>query len=446
MKDKIARILFWVACVFVAFVAGFAVCQFQWFPHGFLSGALSELAPTAPRRPPRHYLYPARHWLRGVATHPGGEQSAPPPDAAGVTLLTSYWPDRGGKPGIRLIDRAGASLHTWIIDVRAIWPASPHRDPVAGQMDAAYDYVHGTHLFDNGDVLFNVEYLGLVRMNARGKVLWTLDRRTHHSVEPAAGGNFWVCAMDWVPQAEGNERFPGLDAPLWEDKALLVSPDGKVLREVSVLASLYDSPYRALLWTTQHAATPPPRQDLMHMNDVEELGAEIAAHYPLFSAGDLLVSMRFLNLVMVLAPDGGRVKWCGAGMFTEQHDPDFIGGGWISVYDNRSDLTVDGSRFGGSRLVAIQPHTGALRAIYPRPDSTSGHERRFHTHQGGKAQPLAGGGWLITEPTAGRVFEIDAAGRTIWEWGQQDENGMVSEVLEGTRYPLTARAVKEWLE
>jgi hypothetical protein len=170
----------------------------------------------------------------------------------------------------------------------------------------------------------------------------------------------------------------------------------------------------------------------------------MASEYPLFAAGDLLVSMRFLNLVMVFAPDTGLVKWSAAGVFTEQHDPDFIGGGWISVYDNRTDLTVDGSRFGGSRLVAIQPHTGAWRQIYPRPDQASGHERRFHSHQGGKAQLLPDGHWLITEPSGGRVFEIDASGRTVWEWGQQDEDGMVSEVLEGTRYSLTPQAVKEW--
>jgi hypothetical protein len=445
MKDRLAKILFVISGVFLAFVAGFAVCQFRWFPHAVLSSALGELAGAAPLRKPHHFKYPARHWLKGVETHPVNGEPATPPDDLGVTLLTSYWPDRDSRPGIRLIDHEGAVLHTWIVDARRIWPESPHGDPVAGQMHEVYDYVHGTHLFHDGDVLFNVEYLGLVRMNARGEVLWTLDRRTHHSIEQTEDGNFWVCAMDWVDAEAAAERFPSLEGPLWDDRALLVSPDGKVLREASVLAAVYDSPYRALLWTTQHAATPPPRQDIMHMNDVEELPAAIAAEYPLFAAGDLLVSMRFVNLVMVFSPDTGKVKWCGAGMFTEQHDPDFIGGGWISVYDNRTDLTVDGSRFGGTRLVAVQPHTGAVRDIYPRADTTSKHERRFHSHQGGKAQRLADDRWLITEPTAGRVFEIDGGGRTVWEWGQSDEDGMVSEVLEGTRYPLTPRAVQEWL-
>jgi hypothetical protein len=217
-----------------------------------------------------------------------------------------------------------------------------------------------------------------------------------------------------------------------------------VLREISILELVFAPPQRALLWTSQYAALPPPRLDVTHLNDVEELSAAMAAEYPLFAAGDLLVSLRYLNLVLVFDPDTMAIKWSAPGQFVEQHDPDFIGGGWISVYDNRTDWTVDGRRFGGSRLVAVQPRTGSSRQIYPRPDAPAGRERWFYSHQGGKAQLLADGHWLITEPSAGRVFEIDRSGCTVWEWAQQPDRGMVYEVLEGSRYPLTAAAVQEW--
>ena len=435
MSNRIPKIVFVLSCAFLALLYGFCAATYGWFPAEFLGRALAEFGAWNAQAPidPNHHEFPARHRFPGAHTY---GNAAFPDD---VILLTSFWADREGRPGIRLVDRAGHTLHTWTPDLPALWPHVGR-----GEIDPSLRYVHGTWLFDNGDVLCNIEYLGLLRLNARGDVVWRLDRRTHHALQPTADGEFWVCAADRVDRDAAAARFPGLEAPLWEDKALLVTARGEVRREVSVLQAVFDSSYRSLLWSTQYAARPLPRSDLMHLNDVEPLPADIAAEYPLFRAGDLLVSMRFLNLVAVLGGDDGRVKWAAPAVFLEQHDPDFVGGGWISVYDNRTDWTLDGNRAGGSRLVAIQPHTGAMHPIYPRADAHSNHERRFYSLHGGKAQRLANDHWLITEPSAGRVFEIDEHGRTVWEWVQTAVGGMVSEVLEGTRYALTPAQVSTW--
>jgi hypothetical protein len=55
----------------------------------------------------------------------------------------------------------------------------------------------------------------------------------------------------------------------------------------------------------------------------------------------------------------------------------------------------------------------------------------------------------LTEPQPGRVFEIDAEGATVWEWGHQRraDGVSISEVLEGTSYQLTAAqvdAIRSW--
>jgi arylsulfotransferase ASST len=53
-----------------------------------------------------------------------------------------------------------------------------------------------------------------------------------------------------------------------------------------------------------------------------------------FEAGDLLISLRTIDLVAVVDPDDYRVKWWSNGPWIGQHDPDFASDGTISVYNN----------------------------------------------------------------------------------------------------------------
>ena len=60
-------------------------------------------------------------------------------------------------------------------------------------------------------------------------------------------------------------------------------------------------------------------------------------------------------------------------------------------------------------------------------------------------QKLKNGNRLITEATAGRVFEISPQGETVWEWiGEPVDEGFVAHVLEGTRYDIDAQQVATW--
>ena len=279
-------------------------------------------------------------------------------------------------------------------------------------------------------------------MNARGEVVWRLDRRTHHSVTRDDDGNFWVCEARIISDpAEAMSRCLGLVPPIIEDRALKVSPDGDVLDEFSLLDVVFASKFRSLFWTTESGASR-FTGDRLHMNDVEPLSAAMADTYPLFEAGDLVVSLRNLNLVLVVGAATREIKWSLGAPLIAQHDPDFIGDGWVSVFNNNRDDQA-GQVLGGSQVLAFRPHTGETRTIYP--GKRSRRERRFYTEVAGNAQQLPGGHWLITESTAGRVFEVDENGRTVWEWGQDPHgDGTVSEVLEARQYPVSRARVEAW--
>lgn len=408
----------------VSFGYGVAVWAFQIFPYEWLAST----GQTVSQEFVPHHIRDAYYEQSGVKTVD--------PDAVspGVTLLTGYWKEFEWRPGIKLIDSSGKVLHRWKTDPSEIWPESPHNDQAAGKMNQADNYVHGSYLFENGDVLFNIEYLGLVRMNAKGEVVWKLPFRTHHSVARDEAGNFWVCGMQWLEHDnERLERFPGLKAPINEDLILQVSEDGEILREISLLDSIYQSGYEKAIWQTQS------QRDVLHANDVEPLPQSIADSYALFDAGDLVVSCREISAVFVVGAESGLIKWFSRD-FCMQHDPDFIGQGEMLVFDNNTHRPSEENRFGGSEIVKVNPETGTRTVVYPTSD-----DQDFFTFSGGKLQKLSNGNMLITEARRARVFEIDSSGRTVWEWiAERFDEKRVPEILEGTRYPYTPEQISRW--
>ena len=445
-SDWRARFAFVAGTLFLVFLLGFCTAYLRWPPAGFLGAAIEQgrqwLATSSQRVP--HHFHPARYELAGAARYDaeGKKVELEARTDEGVTLLTGRWPENGWEPALRVIDGTGKVLHEWKASPTAIWPVSPYHE-VLRAIDPIDSFVHGSYLFANGDVVFSSEYLGLVRMNAQGKVLWRLDRRTHHSVSRADDGNFWVGAM--VMREKIEEVYPrlaGILPAVVEDMLLQVSPDGEVLREISVLEVLFQSELKEHLWRRARL-----RNDIVHLNDVEALPKAMADQYPLFAAGDLLVSLRDIDVVMVIDAKSTRVKWWADRPFLRQHDPDFIGDGWISVYDNHADGTPMGQFLGGTRIVKVRPHTGEVAMVYcPGCTPKVGEVRPFYSEVGGKAQLLANDHWLLSEPTAGRVFEIDARGHTTWEWVQARtaDGKSISEVMEATRYPYTPQQIATW--
>ena len=180
--------------------------------------------------------------------------------------------------------------------------------------------------------------------------------------------------------------------------------------------------------------------DIMHLNDVEELWPGMAASYPMFEAGDLVVSLRQLSTVLVLDPETLVVKWVGSDPLILQHDPDFIGDGKIGVFNNNNDRTSRGTFLGGSQIVIYEPHSDSYQAVYPTEKSLP-----FSTAYAGKWQLLPNRNILTVESRAVRAFEANPAGEAVWEWVSDRMDGShVPEVLEATRYVLTPEAVAGW--
>ena len=360
-----------------------------------------------------------------------------------LTLLTSAWEfSDGWSPGFRLIDRDGEVLHQWAVPPEEIFADTVSRN----QADLAHEYVHGSYLFPNGDVLVNVEYVGTARLNSCGEVLWQNSRfNFHHSLARAEDGSFWVPGVKRDRPAE-SERYPGgyegLTGPIHHSLIVNLSESGEVLRTINVLDLLYENGLeRHIPHSLYHRDQGLLHgRDVLHLNDVEPLPDSLADEYPLFAGGDLAVSLKFLNLVFVVDPDSGAIKWHASHPFSHQHDPDFVGDGWIGVFDNNVDGTERGTMLGGSRLVYVQPHTDSTDVRFPTPESDP-----FYTSYQGKWERLGNGRYLLSETRTGRVVEVTESGRSVWEWIQEPvDSTSVAKVTRATRVRLDSTQVASW--
>ena len=143
--------------------------------------------------------------------------------------------------------------------------------------------------------------------------------------------------------------------------------------------------------------------DAFHPNDIDPLPEALVDLYPGFAAGDLLISLRSLNLVFVLDPDSREVKWWRAGLGRRQHDPDWNSRGTITNYNNNMHRRH-------SSIIEVDPHSMERRL------RVDGADYDFYNWHRGKHDELPGGQFLITSPEQGRAFEVDADGRVIFDF------------------------------
>jgi len=426
------KVVFAVSVLMLVFLYGYSARQNGLFPDQLIRQVQQEASDMWYRPSLTTRVY-ERHGVRIE------DSSAIQP---GLTFVNSLWKGEDEwYAGFQLINRKGETLHRWRVDREALFPNADER-----RGDPEHKILHGSHLFPNGDVLFNTEYVGAVRMDACGNIRWRLPKGNHHSVERAEDGTFWISGLAEEPRATSTQYpngFPGIDKPVWLDQLHHVSADGTLLERLNVLDILYSNDlerYIVKALQPQAGTNVPDVKDITHLNDVEPLSSSMADEYPLFEAGDLLVSLRKISLVFVFDPDTGRIKWHTSDPLIMQHDPDFIGEGWIGIFDNRRDFTERGTMLGGSRIVTVQPHTDSVTVPFP----TSMSDLLYTTSQG-MWQQLSNGNMLLAEAKAGRILEVDSKGRTVWEWIIEPyDESKVSRISEMARYDLSRKEVASW--
>ncbi|MFV1966826.1 MAG: arylsulfotransferase family protein [Pirellulaceae bacterium] len=437
MRNRLPVVLFVLGLMFFAFLYGMAAGHFRLFPFKVFERArlaADALMTSRSSTPNNQYVFDNRAGGTGVTIHDLKRAFF------GYTLFTAF--QDTGCSNI-LIDMEGRTVHRWYVAFSDVWKKAPF---LMHQRGDAWTNWHGKVLLANGDLIASFvgtgfpKGYGTVRLDRQSHVVWALPRGTHHDVHLGYDGRLYIPSL--VYHTKESLRVPKMSRPdgttVWwsrpleEDFVLVVSADGQVEKEISILSALRDSPYRGLLSVTfRRTLDVAPVHDPTHLNNVELVTEAFSRKNPSIAPGDLLVSLRNMSTIAVIDKHTDKVKWALVGPFVRQHDPDQLPNGNLLIYDNWGG----DPKVGASRVIEIDPLTQRIEWCY-----TGTAKRPFFSKIRGSQQRLPNGNVLITEPEGGRVFEVthDATPRIVWEYVNADPAGLgegrVGIVIGATRY------------
>jgi hypothetical protein len=318
----------------------------------------------------------AKSYENVTSFDPSGSFDAP-------SLYTS-----GHAPEAFLIDMKGNVLHQWRYEYDRALPG--HLGP---STPSGTEHWRFAHVMPNGDLLAIYEGQGLIRLDRDSKLLWSLPIGAHHRLAIAGDGDIYVLTREVKSIGSINPVDP-----VMEDFVTVVSPEGKVKRNISLLSAFNKSSYRPVLDRM------PASGDLFHTNTLQILDGTASGKSPVFAAGNILVSLPLLDIIAIIDPARELVVWSLSGQWRFQHTPHLLPDGHILVFDNRG--AVD-----RSRVLEIDALSQQIVWAYDGGDA-----HPFFTEFNGASQRLPNGNTLVTESENGRAFEVTPAGQLTWEF------------------------------
>jgi hypothetical protein len=394
-ESRAPLVLFIFALCFFSLMCGFLVAAKKLPPYTQLRNAFNDVSDLA------------EHWRNDLGDEPTRSLVPAAPDrpshilleseaaAIGHRFVSGLTAGRDAMNGAILFSRAGEELHYWPIDYSRLDPKG---------LDPENVFLHGIEVFRDGTIVVNFDGgKVLAKLDACGESVWTITGNYHHVVFQSYDGTIWT----------------------WEGKSIVqIEPDtGDILKRIDLRDDIIKKHQLHGLFSIRADSGEVGityLKDAWHPNDVDVLGPEMAAAFPMFDIGDILISLRSLNLVAVLDANDYRVKWSGIGPWHRQHDPDFLADGTISVYNNNMGL-------GRSNIIKSYPESHRVEIAFQGAEHIP-----FYSWQRGKHEYLENGNILVTEAERGRAFEVDGEGKVVWDYHNvydDTRNGVINKAM-----------------
>ena len=436
IMKRVLSLLMPLALAFLAFMVGALIMAFELPPHQEIRKMIIAAVSVA-RWAQLEQVTSDEDHPHIIVSDAGGGKALGRVDRdrayGGVTMAQAFANDRFA---MLLLGENGERLYRWDVPDEVY-----ERIEARGwKVDRGFQEIMGGHLYEDGDVLGIIYQQGLFRIDRCSGLNWFRPGLYHHDAKVAADGSIWALSANYLAEQPG--AYAHIAPPHYDDVVVHLSSEGEVLEEISLLDAIYRSGYQGLVLEGKSAYPESKQDDPAHSNDIEIVSEAFAARHDFANAGDLLVSLRGADSIVLIDRDTKLVKWALTGMFLRQHDPDLQPDGTITIFDNRTDRgqfnkaerTVEPQSFGYSRLLRFDP--ASQRILWQFQGSR---EEPFYTSVQGDHQVLPNGNVMAVETEAGRIIEIDPqTNEIVWEWFNVVERGerkdLVGRVTRAFRY------------
>ncbi len=268
-------------------------------------------------------------------------------------------------------------------------------------------------VLDDGSLIsFVSNRNGLFRISFSGELMWQIKGFFNHYMSLSDDGFLWVLGQ---PGRYADVKMRGQ----WNHTELVNKVDvrdGRIVKTIRIIDIMDRNldrmdPFFAAPSRRVAAASGLLEEDLWHPNDIEVLPASIADRFPDFAAGDVALSFKALNMILVMDPETLKIKWWSQGATQGQHDPDWQPDGTMTFLNNRQKQNAKGDA--RHKFSAIQRFT----FHDPLPESwIEGADYYFRTETNGWHDVSPDGRVLISSTAQGRVFEIAPDGKIAMEF------------------------------
>jgi hypothetical protein len=324
----------------------------------------------------------------------------------GYTLIS-------GSGVVKLLDMNGRTAHAWKVDP-----------------DKTRGFIHRARLMPDGRLMLLFgpwgDRLGhMAEFDWDGTLTWeyTPDGDPHHDFWPKPDGSVLLLCKSPVPR-EAVEKIKdparrGLT--IYGDTIVEVSRKKRVVwrwRQHEHLDINLCNPIPA---SRDWPGGPDNNTitDWTHTNTVQSLPENrwFDQGDERFRPGNVLISMRQLDTILIVDRRTGEVAWSYTGAFrggmSGQHESVMIekplpGAGNILVFDNGASPHKDLAHTGRSLVIEVDPPAGQVVWFYE-----DGH--KFYSPFTSNCQRLGNGNTLILEAACRRLFEVTPKGKIVWE-------------------------------
>lgn len=293
----------------------------------------------------------------------------------------------------QLLDMAGKIVHSWNLPFTLAFPDASH---ISKKLHDNRVHFRTPTLYPNGDLLVSYEAVGatpygygLVKMDKDSNVIWSYAGNVHHNhYVDRHNGDIYALEHRFVSNK-------------LTDDIVILGADGKPKDTIDIADAFRGTPFKELLnFRTEHSLS----WDSMHTNSIAKLEPEISEMFPMFKTGDILLSIRNLDLLAVIDPATKKVTWAKHGVWKAQHSVSFLNDGRLLLFDNRGAETEDSVI---SRVAEIDPASGSIAWSYEGIPPLA-------SYAYGYSQRLENDNTLITDSLQMRAIEITPEGSTAW--------------------------------